>query len=473
MSKALITIDSWISWISQDKQKWFDSMVWVDIFREDWIVQINRKLNAINSWNDVTTDVISSFCEFVVSWTRYLLAQETAAKLYKSSNSWSTWATANTNTAWSSWDRVWFDLVVFNWYLYYTTKTYLWRTADLSTFVDNYKAFLIWTSLIHPMIVFQNKLYIWDWYNLSELNTAWTALIDAIFTLPTDEIIYSLEVFWNNLAVWTQNWNLYIWDWSSANSSAIIYSDNWPITAIKQLNNTLFIFAWLYWYIYTYNGADMLPYLRIPNFISLNRDDLFASTTVIHTWVKWYKNWIIFWYWWNWVYVLNKNKSWDSFSLIKYWSLSWSLWSTIKPIPFIIQPDKWGDYLIVWWDKKMDSVTEWLWTYFYTQWDAYIETPIYDITDSNWQDSLIQWFQVLLWTAAEVWALYTDASSKIKLSYKIDRATNYTALTTEITSSNDEKIIFEIFKRWREIQFKIDLWDSSWNNTKLRQIKIY
>ena len=476
LSKALITINNWSSGISTDKQKWFANMIWVDPYREDWVVQLNRRLNELNSWNDITDNSVNQYIEFDSN----LVVQEDWSDIRKSANDWDTWTVANTTAqAWPAW----FDLKVFNWAMYYTSKEEIWRATDISTFDDTHQSFTVWDQNIHPQVIFQNKLYFWDSYKLAELNSNWITFNGSAFTLPTDEIIYSLDVFWNELAIGTDNWNFYLWDWSSANASQIIKTDKWAIRAIVEVDNILLIFAWNIWTIYTYNWSDLVPFLTIPDFKDSNNNNYFQSTSVKHTSVKLYKNWIIFWITNNWLWVLNRNNKDQPFGLTRYWDLDNAIADTVAPIPYLITSDKNVDYLIVWYWQKMDRVTIWAWANFYKQWEAIITTTQYDITDNNWFNRLVQWIQALFWDLHEVSALYDDPDNAIQIDYRLDRAwtttaPTWTSFTTLINDSNSWDIIREAMARWREIQFRFLLgtviWEAAtWDNVKLVNIRMY
>jgi len=473
MGKPIITLDTWSGWISPNKQKGYQDMKWVDIYREDWVVQLNRRLNELASWADITDDVITQYIEF--DWE--VVVQEQWVDIMKWTSDWSTWTAAHTNG--QTWD--WFDLAVFQWNLFYTSTAKLWRATDLSTYNDSLASFTNWTQDIHPMKIFQNKLYVWDWNTLLEVDSdAGSTTSASAFILPSDEIIYSLEVLWNEIALWTNNWNFYLWDWSSANSSVIIKTDKWAIRWLVEIDNTMFIFAWNLWTIYVYNWSDLVPFLSIPDFVDSNNSDYFQSTCAKHTSIKLFKNWIIFWITQNWLYVLNRNSKNQPFALTKYWDTDNTASSTTPVIPYLIDADKNVDDLIVWYGKKMDKVTIWSWDYFYKQGEAYIQTPHFDITTEFWFSELIQWILTLFWATLEQSGLYNDPVNTLRIKYRFDRAETFsptaedwTTLTTEITDSNVDSVIREIMWRWREIQFRLEIWTSSWENTKLVQIKIF
>ena len=470
MSKEILSINDFSTWIINDDtvttNKGFADVSWLDIYTEEWVAQPNVKpLAETTPW----IDLINGYVDFdgrVVWWW------DNEEIWYN--NTWTTWTLLNTNT--NAWDND--DLVVYQNYLIYASDSKLWRSTTTTIawgFTDNPtwgsgSDFLNWTSTdIHIFKIFNNRLYVTDWNVLAELDwasdpttpTNWVFTQDK-FKLPEWEIIQSLEIVWGQLALWTADGNLYIWDGSSSNSSAIIPTKWWGITAMIQLENTLFVYAWVDWTIYRYNGADLVPVIQIPDVITSS-----SWTFVQHNWVKRYRNGIIFGLSLNWLYVFNRVKEWDSFSLVKYWNLS--VWQSIKDDQIDVSALHVIPWKVVSWDtifisyndsiNAIDRVTNTNGLYD----DAFLETVDYELRNNNWQATKVQgvqlkFKQLISWT--------------ITVKYKTDYNNTFTTLWTIdhvwFTSNSKELILRWIWLRVDKIIFRFE-----WLNWKLINIKIF
>jgi len=465
MSKPLITINNWAAGISSDDRKWFADMKWIDIFTKDWVAQINLAMEAqtVNAW--VTWD-ITSFTETNFSWTTAHWLVTDSGQISKSTDSWVNWATpAHTMSSPWSWVK---DIIYFNWVMYFARDTSLWRTTDGSSFVDSFTAgvttnFANWVEP-HFFIVFQNTLYISDWHNLASLDSTWGDFNSAAFTIPSNETIWSMEILWNELSIGTDKWTFYLWDWSSANASQIITTNIWGLTAIVEIENTLFIFGSTYWVIYIYNGSDLIPYITIPDWNQISWATLESWSSVKHTSVTKYQNWMAFGVNNNWIFVLSRNNKQQPFALTRYWDTSTTPSSTIMYALYAVNPLSTNDRLMAWFDNKVDQADT-VGNDYYTLGNNYIDTAVFDTTDDNWFKSLTQWVQLLFDNQSSL--------SAWRVSYKIDRENSWNLMATTFSESDDDKIVREIMSRWREIQFRIEIWDNSDSNAILLQLKVY
>ena len=474
----LFSIDDFSWWIINDEteqaKNGFVDMSWVDIWTEPWVAQLNYRLQQ-----DTTTWLTQQPLSFVLfDWTHIMWT--TTKQLW--SNSWTTWTLLHTNT--NNGDNN--DLIVYQNYLIYTSIYYIGRSTNTTIawgFTDtpvwwSGTTFLYWTDQ-HYMKVFNNRLYISDWNYLAELDWAsaptspWSwVFTNNKFVLPKWEFITSLEILSSYLVIWTESWNLYFWDWASANASDIVKTWLWNISAMLQLENTLFAFVWQDWVIYRYNWADLTPYKQIPNYI---------PTTIRKQAVRRYKNGFIFWASRNGIYAYSRIDWQDKFALTKYWPLSW--W-------FEINVNQWDIYCLYITDlsSKIDPFIAWInknWTYavdrvnttnryrmeeawsWNTSVSPYIETAVYELRDNNWKPNKVQWVQ----------ALFKDWQNRIQVEYRLDNNTSYTTLwTIWLTWININKILRWIWKRCNKIQFRIKMgsnFASTTDNTKLISLKIF
>lgn len=488
MSTQILSIDWFREWIINDEttqwNKGFVDMLWLDPWSEDWVLQINKRL--IQDTHTSLTENPLSNATFDGKTLYWMSNKEIWYE-----NTTDTWTLLHTNSL--SWDND--DLIVYQDYLIYASNTKLGRSTN-TTIAWGFTDSPTWgsgtiftnTSWDRYFKVFNNRLYITDWQYLAELDWAsapWTptswVFTPEKFTLPKWEIIQSLEVIGWQLALWTSSWNFYTWDGSSANASQIIKTSLWGITAMINIENTLFVFAWVNGTVYRYNWADLIPFIQIPRF------NITATSFVHKTWVRRYKNWFIFWISKNGIYVFNRIKEWDSFSLNKYGNLSWGRvidkfdWTIYSM--YIIDQSSSDDRFIVWYlynsvlwiDKPSTSIR-----YRMEEagaWDdsgsPYLETYVYELRDKNGKPNKIQWIQALF---KDDW---TDVENNLKVYYRLDNATTYTELWSIWDDWIDiDKILRGIWKRAHKAQFKIligrENTSATWvRNTKLIQLKIF
>jgi len=487
MSKQLLSIDWFKEAIVNDEttqwNKGFVDMLWLDPWAEDWVLQINKRLIA-----DTTVWLSENpYSNTTFDW-KTLYWMDSKEIWYE--NTTDTWTLLHTNS--NAWDNV--DLITYQDYLIYAANTKLWRSTNTTIawgFTDNptWWSGTVFTNGVwnHYFKVFNNRLYITDWNFLSELDgasdpatpTNWIFTAEK-FTLPKWEVIQTLEVIWWQLALWTQQGNFYLWDWASANASQIIKTQLWGITAMIQVENTLFVFAWVSWTVYRYNGADLVPAIQIPRF------NIGSTAYVYKTGVRRYKNWFIFWISKNWIYVYNRVKEWESFSLNKYGNLSW--WRVIDEFDwtiyslYVIDQSSSDDRFLVWylhWTRWIDKPSE---TDRYRMEEAwsndttaapFFETFVYELRDNNWKPNKVQWLQ---WLFKDDWA---NVNNNIKVEYRLENNTSYTVLWSIWEDGIDaNKILRWIWKRVAKMQFRVKFWRESnsisWvQNTKLIQAKIF
>jgi len=489
MSKQLLSIDDFSSWIINDTtaqgSKGFSDMSWFDIWKEDGVAQINKALEA-DTTTSMTTDALSftTFGWEIIAWN------EDEEIWYNST--WTTWTLLHTNT--NAWDNN--DIITYQDYLIYASVDELWISDDTTIswgFVDNptwwswTNAFVNWVSAgKHYFKIFNNRLYISDWNIIAELDwasdptdrTNWV-FTDQAFTLPENENITCMEVVWWQLAIWTAAWNYYEWDWTSSNSTTIIKSSLWGISAMIQVENTLFVFAWINWTIYRYNWADFKPVFRIPDM------RISAWSSVNKSAVRRYRNWFIFWIKNNWIYVINRTDENKPFSMAKYGAISW--WRvfdefdpTIRAIYIIDEGSSEDDFIIsynydwAWIDRVSNNYytmeDAWAWD---TSAAPYIETIEYQLRNNNGKPNRIQGIQAMFRETIITW---TDRNN-IQVEYKTDLDTSYTVLGIIWLNGIDmNKILRGISKRAYKIKFRIKAWWENWDNdenTKLIQLKVF
>jgi len=470
MSKALKSIWDFSTWIVNDKTNqwsaWFANMIWLDIHTEQWVAQPNVKpLVETTTWLNENPNVFVQFDGKMLSW------MDDEEIWYESTAN--TWTLLHTNG--NGWNNN--DLIVYNNYLLFSSNTRLWRSTNTTIawgFTDSPtwwsgSTYLNW-DWQHFFKLFNNRIYITDGNVLAELDWASAPTTPAswiftqsIFRLPEGEVMLSLEVIWGQLAIGTQAGNLYIWDGASDNSSTIIKTQFWGITAMIQIENTLFVFAWLDGTIYRYNGTDLIPVIQVPDMVSTS-----SGTYVRKNWVKRYKNGMMFGLSLNGLYVFNRVKEWDSFSLTKYWNLSWSV--NIKDsfvdvlslynIPWTVV--SW-DTIFIWYDvsgaEKIDRITDSNGLYS----DALLETIEYQLRNNKWKPSRIQWVQLMFRSLI---------SSPVTVKYKTDYNNTFTTLGTidhtGFWADSHDTILRWISQRADKIVFRLE-----WLTGKLINLKIF
>jgi hypothetical protein len=131
---------------------------------------------------------------------------------------------------------------------------------------------------------------------------------------------------------------------------------------------------------------------------------------------------------------------------------------------YAVNPLSTNDRLMAWFDNKVDQADT-VGNDYYTLGNNYIDTAVFDTTDDNWFKSLTQWVQLLFDNQSSL--------SAWRVSYKIDRENSWNLMATTFSESDDDKIVREIMSRWREIQFRIEIWDNSDSNAILLQLKVY
>lgn len=459
------TIKKWATWINNDEQEGFQDMKGVDPFSEKWIVQINR---ASVAWTFTADWDIYWFTEFL--WKLYLTTQDWWAnnsQIWESSDNWSTWTKKNDNTyAWNGW-----DLIVYHWYMYYSSDKYIWRTVDASWFTDDF--FDLWTTVNiqpHLFVVFQDNLYVTNWYQIRWYD--WTSWDTTDFVVPEDETIISITKIWDEIAFWTDKWTLRLWDWTNTAVNKIIDTNLWPMTAIVEIDNQLFIFAWIYWVIYRYTWADLEPYITIPEWNVAQWTSWQNSTSVKQNWVSPYKNWIVFKWNQNETYLLSRNDDKEPYWLVIYWDNTFATTSSNLTIPVVYMQGslEHDDWLVIWyWDSDIDIVNPtWARYAFWTDindCNAYIDLPLLDISSDEWKEDLVSWIQCFLKDVT--------SNQSVRVWYKLDWATSFTEISTAITEDNHANVINEIEQVWNIIEFRLALWDWSWNNTRLTQFKYF
>jgi len=455
MSKPLIKIEDFTGWIANDttnnSTNSFEEIKWVDLWREPWTIQQNRKLEATVS---TISENVLDFVEF--NWKTYSWNQDW--ELYESSNWWVTWTLVHTNT---NTDDIW-DVTVYWNYLYYTSNRYVWR-FDWTTWNDTFKDLGTWThNDVHIFKIFQNRLYVSDGNVLFEMDSTET-WADDVFTIRKNEEIVTIEVLWNELAMWTLSWRFYLWDWSSENASQIIQVSIWGIYALIEHENTLFAFAWVHWAVYQYTWADFVPVIQVPDVNTVAISWLLNASIVKHWAVRRYKNGFIFWLNRNGIYIFNRIKSWDPYTLVKYWDIENTTWDDKYRALWMYKPTIYNEWLLVWHSETWGiDYANWGTPTYYNQADTEITTWFYDVRDVNSSPTFIQW----------VWIFFRDWGilSKIKVFYKLDTSSIFTEMW-EITKN--EQVFRGINKRASRIKFKFQIWQASAGQNKTTIEKIY
>jgi len=491
MSNQILSINGFENWIINDETaqvtNGFVDMSWIDIWTEDWIAQINFRLEQDTS-TSMSDDVLSftSFDWTTIAWLSWKEKWQNA--------SWTTWTTMSTTT--TTWDN--HDITTYQNYLIYASRTIIGRSTNTTIawwFTDN-PTWWTWTFTfanggatdLHFFKEFQNRLYISDWNILTELDWASAPTVPANwvvtqskFVLPVNESIRSLEIIWNSLAIGTLAWNFYLWDWSSANASQIIKTSLWGIHAMIEIENTLFVFAWIDWTVYRYNGADFIPVIQIPNF------NILSNSLVRKPAVRRFKNGMIFCIPRNWIYVYNRVDEKSPFRLNKYWPLSdwWEIKETQWDVNalYVINITTTNDQFVIWYRNSKvswDFIDRTSSTKRYrieengtddTSVSPYMDSVVYELRNKKWQPLKVQWVQWLFKTQ-------TNQLDRLQVEYRLDNTIAYTVLwTIGITWVTDlTKILRWINRRVDKVQFRFRIGGNNASvaeNTKITMIKIF
>ena len=486
MPKQLLEInDFW--WIIHDATKQvtngFFDVFWIDLYSEDWVAQINRSI----TWTEdaVITEIPISFTVFddkLIVWA----ANE---KIYYDNGTIFTTLWTNTNSGDNN------DIIVYQKFLVFSSESRLGISNDYTvagwlSYNPTWASW--WPSFdndypFHIFNILNNRLYISDWNKIAELDGAsdpttpsnWI-LDTAKFILPEDEVILSMEWYGTEMAIGTEKWNIYIWDWVSTNATDIIYGNYWKITAMIQFENMLLVCAWTSWVIYYYNGSDLVPFVQVPQ---IDRD----SNTYIHLrGIIRYKTGVLFLIPNNGIYIYARNKQ-NRFVLTKYGSLrNWLLPTEVSNLNCVILTDVEENFFYIWytysWDERVDTVDDSLSNYYYlmepTSWNIswwpYLETQVYELRGRNGKKTKVQWIQAMF---SKIRNIGGSISNRILVKYRLDNDLNYTTLwEIGLWWLDEEQILRGIGKQAEKVQFRIYLWQTFWSNarnTKLTHLKVF
>ena len=477
MSKYILDWFNWITEneISQNLNNQLD-LYWLDIFTDSGICQINKRITSETLWYNYNVSCFELFDNIIIASGNWELDKRIA---------WS-WASMYNPT--NSWDCN--NIKVYMEYLIFPLDNTVWRSNTTSIswwFIEapiwaSWGNFLNWSG-DHIMKVLNRKLYISDWNVIAELDwtitwwpSNWIFNNNKIKIDDENETILCLEVIWNQLAIWTDKWNLYIWDWESENASSITKTDLDWITALINMQNQLFIFAWKSGVVYAYNGSDFIPVIAIPNF-NQSENSFCKNNAVIN-----YKQGILFWIWWNGLYQFNKNKG--VFKLSKWGCADW----------YDLNYWIWALYLESWYKQefyisRQRGSFSWNYRIEKLDYDNYyamnekgvgddelaprLLTPFINF-NKDWKKIKISWVK-LLFRRSITWA-GTEAN-RVKVEYRLNRDDDFTELWTIGAWGVDIDLILRwIDKLCYQIQLRLKFWSdliANWHNTKLIWLKIY
>ena len=489
------------------KYKGFQDFEWFDIDSEPWVLKANNKFeNIINTLNDDISDFVSFFGKYfcITDDSIYIIDRWVYKvhdisnywvdlKVYKGEMYWSwdndgIWKTTLTELDWAiwTWDTTitvddttnfpssW-DLVIDTEVITYTGKTATTFTgctrwangstasthrnnSDVLGFIDEFQTFdvqYLWSWKGKQLKVFNNRLYATDGYSVSERD--WLVWTNNAFVLPENDIITSIEELETQLCFWTSTlsgtwigvwWgNLYFWDWVSANATNIIRTHLQWITALKEFQNTLYVFPWTEWEIYRFNGADLIKVIQIP---SWSAD---SNTYIKQNAVKVWGNWLLFGTRSKWLYQLNNVVQWENLRLHKYWVTSTGDNENINCI-YVINTDG----LFIWFDESIDQTS----SNHYQKTETTIVTEVIDLTNNKNQPTKVNGISV-------DWYEAFNNRWEIDIYYKTDydvkyNSSNWQSLWT-IYPDDDRRrssyMLRWINRRAKYVMFKFNIWRTS------------
>jgi len=412
----------------------FHDMEGVNLWEEPGTLQINSAYKT--PWTFTGTNTLQAFQWFEAA-NKFIWAEDNTNKFHYTTD-WNTW-TQLAQTAWGTWNIV--NFVEYNSVLLYWLD-WAWSTvleyiaSDLTT-TNSFQTF---ANDVNPVIwvVFQNRAYFTNGNNVAELDGSaapgtpgsWVWDDDA-FVIPDEETILTMTVFSDRLAIGTDLWNVYIWDWASDNADQIITTSFGPVYRLLELDNTLYMFAWFGnsrnepYYIRQFNGSDFVPVMQIPDGQFIDRHDnvwlylngFFMLTEDQSTTTN------------RKVWQVNRNSAGEPLALTRYGNY-WT--NTQAPNGFMVK--RW--YLFVWHnDDTLEYIA--LWQSTKQTLTNFIETQKYEVKDTKWFNRLIKAIQWL--------------GSNATIQYSID----WWAYTPWTAATLTKDVMYRIQKRANTIQFKI------------------
>jgi hypothetical protein len=411
----------WINWSYQYSEN-------IDIRYNQRSIKLNKKLEK-DSWT-VITEKINCFLK--VSTTGHIMAFWQSGWVYRK-YSWN-WV-KNSNTVWSAV----LSCCEFNWYIYFTTSSTLYRVALWSiSDVMAFSWFQTFTngSNYHPMtVLFNNFLFIWDKNNIASLDIFWVWDWALLSISPQVEIRY-LNPYWWSVKIYSQyTYNnkseVSFWDWitPSVNESITLEWINLEQVITKD---------WLD-YLITNNRFWILDWYKTSTLKEISN----YSTNLNSITIKW--NRLLYW-WVGWVYEwgsINKNYP-------EVLSYSYRTSNASNDTVWAIFYD-WTDLYVSWSNGSTYGIDK-LWTNYYTSW--YLTTRVYFAEtriSKKASNKILTAFNKL------------NANEQIKIYYRYNITWSYTLLDTITSSStkvNDYTNWIDLVWEWNFIEFKIELvWD--------------
>lgn len=427
-------IFTWATWWKSD-----DRFVWIvnsfqeskniDIRTNPRGIKLNKALQLDNSVDELITKIIK-----VSNWT--IIAFWENGWIYKKINNiWS----KNTNWLWS---KV-LDAVEFNWNVYVTTSTKLYRQS-VST-INNDVAMTEYQTLqnciYHPLFNAHNGfLYVWNKDKVDYIENTANAYMPDILTMNSLVKVKYFDMIWWNIKVYTEfsdedRTDVLFFDWFS-NEILESFSLKWIILEQKQnkqgidyiiSNNQLWLIDW-------YNT------ITLKNIDNYSKN--FNSITV-----KW--NRLLFW--WTW------------------WLREW--WALNKNYPEVLS----FSYTVSWWDDSEIWAIQTIWDDLYVSWKNWNNYGI-DKLSNNYYSSWYWISRVYYWNyrGSEKESNFLQTvfnkiqwTDNIKIYYRINLETNWTLLDTyDINSDTENKFHHKKYFAWawNFIEFKVEL-NSSWTTT--------
>ena len=233
------------------------------------------------------------------------------------------------------------------------------------------------------------------------------------------------------------------------------------INALKEFENTLFVFPWTEWEIYRFNWADLIKIVQIPNW-TISDDRTIDQNTV-----RIFNNWLIFWTRQG-IYQMNRLISNKWFTVHKYWKPSTNQWDEIVTMLFVSWQEDFYCWFTDWGVDYLDLTGNNL----YQKTETIVETNLINLTNWRLQPQKVCGVMADWFTTFSIW----EIDILYKTDKEIENGSAFISLWT-IEPWNTDRIAYKltgISRRTKYIAFQFNLW-RTWTFTtsiKLKSINI-
>lgn len=421
-------IFKWASWGKSDS-----IFTWIaDSFQESSNIEIREDSQSIK----LTKKLIKDSWTVIVEPINCFIKASTW-DIFAYWNSWwvyhKTWWIWYKNTSSITWAIL--SAIEYDWYMYLTNSTNLYRVALASfwhamTFIA-YQTFTK-SSYYHPMVILENTLYIWDEYYVTYLDALWDWVWNFL-EINNDTTIKYIKKQWNNIKIYAEDiyWNSQVIYWDSINTATI---ETVPLNWVK-----IGQFIEKDWY--DYMLANNKIWIRDWYKLQILKENITASTNLNSILIKddrimYWGTWVL----WEWGSL---NKNYPSV-LSNSYTTSNDITDTVNAIFYT-----WDDLYASWSNWVTHGVDKLSSTTYNPSW--YLITRVY-----YWWIKSIRKYSNNVLTAFNKIA-WTDT---IKIYYRTQITWSYVlydTLTATSVKTNDYCNMLQLDSEFNFIEFKIEL----------------